>query len=181
MIEWLHEIDAAVLHWFGAGRSPALDAFFAVATWAGSLWLIAPASLALAGLAWRRRHRHAALLLACGPLAASLAGWLMKFAVDRARPDVLAPLIAMPADPSFPSGHTLQATAFALAALLAWRASGRSLAAWMVAAAAAYVALVGASRLYLQVHYPSDVAAGLVLGAACVLALQAFLNSRSSP
>jgi undecaprenyl-diphosphatase len=182
MIDWIQAIDAGTLRWFAAARTPALDGFFAAATWAGSLWLIAPASLALAWFAWRRGGgRRAALLLALGPPVASLAGWAVKFALDRARPALFAAPVDLPADPSFPSGHTLQATAFALASLLAWHAAGQRVATWMVATAAAYVALIGASRLYLQVHYPSDVAAGLVLGAACVLALQYIVTSRRIP
>lgn len=178
MADFLQRIDAGLLGWLAAQRAPALDGFFAAVTWAGSLWLVAPASLALAWLAWRHGQRGAALLLGLGPLFASLVSWSLKLAFDRARPDAFPAVIALPADASFPSGHTVQAAAFALASLLAWHAAGQRVAPWMLAAAAAYVALVGASRLYLQVHFPSDVLAGLVVGAACVLALHALVAQR---
>jgi undecaprenyl-diphosphatase len=75
----------------------------------------------------------------------------------------------MPQDWSFPSAHAAQATAFALAWLLRPGASpGRIEIAVLVAA----VAAVFASRLYLQVHFPSDVLAGAVLATLWVLLLR---------
>ncbi|RLJ68205.1 phosphatase PAP2 family protein [Sulfurisoma sediminicola] len=183
MIAWIEGIDAGLLGWLATQRTPLLDGFFAAVTWAGSLWLIAPASLALAWLAWRHGQRTAALLLGLGPLAASLASWALKLACDRTRPDTFPPLIPLPADASFPSGHTVQATAFALTLLLALHASGREVTVAMAAVALGYVALIGLSRLYLQVHYPSDVVAGMVVGVVGVvgvLAVHALIAPRSA-
>jgi undecaprenyl-diphosphatase len=171
-------IDTAVLGWFAGQRGPALDAFFAAVTWGGSLWLVLPASLILAALAWQARRPLAAWLLALGPLGASLAGWALKFAVARPRPDQFAAVVDIPADPSFPSGHTTQAAAFALACLLA---VGTRPNAALVAIAVAYVGLVAASRLYLQVHFPSDVAAGLLLAVLCVGGVHLLLRAHSAP
>lgn len=180
MIAWIEGIDAGLLGWLAAVRTPALDAFFAGVTWAGSLWLIAPASLALAWLAWYHGQRTAALLLGLGPLVASLCSWLLKFAFDRARPDAFPAVIGLPADASFPSGHTVQATAFALTLLLALHASGREVTVAMAAAALGYVALIGLSRLYLQVHFPSDVVAGVAVGVLAVLAVHALIAPRAA-
>jgi undecaprenyl-diphosphatase len=171
-------LDTAVLGWFAGQRGPVLDAFFAAVTWGGSLWLVLPASLLLAALAWRTQRSAAAWLLALGPLLASIAGWALKFAVARPRPDQFSAVVAIPADPSFPSGHTTQAAAFALACLLAAHARPNAA---LVAVAIAYVGLVAASRLYLQVHFPSDVAAGLVLAVVCVGGLHLLLNARPLP
>jgi len=88
-------------------------------------------------------------------------------------------VVATPADPSFLSGHTTQAAAFALACLLA---AGTRLNAALVAIAITYVvALVAASHLYLQVHFPSDVAAGLMLAVVCVGGLHLMLQPRPGP
>jgi membrane-associated phospholipid phosphatase len=180
LISWIEAIDAGLLGWLAAMRTPALDGFFAAVTWAGSLWLIAPASLALAWLAWHHGQRAAALLLGLGPIVASLCSWLLKFAFDRARPDVFPAVIGLPADASFPSGHTVQATAFALSLLLALHASGREVTAMMAGAALGYIALIGLSRLYLQVHYPSDVVAGMAVGLLGVLAVHALIAPRAA-
>ena len=92
----------------------------------------------------------------------------LKLAVARTRPGLFEPLVTMPIDPSFPSAHTMQACAFAVACLLQCRHPAR-LTGWLLAAA--FVTLVGASRVYLQVHYPSDVLAGAAVALAWVGAL----------
>lgn len=88
---------------------------------------------------------------------------LLKLIVARPRPFTIERdfvlLVDPPADWSFPSGHT--AASFAAAAAL--RDAG-----WKVTLPTSILAgLIALSRLYLFVHYPSDVVAGLVLGLAC--------------
>ena len=70
----------------------------------------------------------------------------------------------MPGDFSYPSAHTVQITAFALAVILTLVLPAQR--AWWFALVFIIVVTVGASRLYLQVHFPSDVLAG---GAAAAL------------
>ena len=160
--------DRRVLEALHAAREPWLDAFFAAFTWLGSIALLLPASVAL-GWAWRGRgDRHSVWRL---PLAVGGA-WLFahagKLLVTRPRPDLHAPVIAMPADLSFPSSHAMVAAAFAVALALSLRPRPSPA---VVAAAALAALVVALSRLYLQVHYPSDVAAGAVAGAAWALGL----------
>jgi len=95
----------------------------------------------------------------------------------RPRPDVQDLLVAMPADFSFPSAHTAQAAAFALAcAIMAGRdvSTAAGLLVWGSLSLTAL--LVGISRVYLQVHSISDVVAGAFLGAAWVLTLNRLLK-----
>lgn len=131
------------------------------------LWPLAIAgSLALlaAGL---RRH---ALCLLASLAGAQLLYDAVKVLVERSRPPVLR-LEAL-TSPSFPSGHSTQAAAFWLAAVLVPRAAGLR-GAWMAVATVLAVAValgVGFTRVYLGVHYPADVIAGLLLGAAWALA-----------
>ena len=164
-------LDAVALH-----AGPRLDAFFAAATWAGSIVVLLPAALALA---WRGRAGAAPGLAALLPLATAGA-WLLaqgvKWLVERPRPDLHAPLIAMPVDFSFPSAHSMQIAAFATAWLLAppGRPAGPRL-----AVTAALVLLVAWSRLHLQVHYPTDVLAGLAAGALWTAGLRAALGERA--
>ena len=164
--------DRAALEWMAAHRAPALDAFFAGVTWLGSLYVLAPlALLVLLALLWRGRGCDG-LLLALGLGVAALLSSTLKELVARARPDLFAPLVSSPTDGSFPSGHMTQAVAFALAfLLLGRRREWRGLPALGVLLALIAVS-VGVSRVYLQVHYPTDVAAGLLLGLAWVLGLE---------
>jgi undecaprenyl-diphosphatase len=173
------EFDRQVLGALNALQRPWLDAILTAATWLGSIIVLLPAALALA---WRYRHRGqpgAALLL---PIAVGGA-WLLahagKLLVLRPRPDLYPALIAMPADHSFPSAHTLQITAFAFA----WVLAAGSRPGWpgvtAVTAAALIILVVALSRLYLQVHFPSDVVIAMIAGAAWVLGLRFALGARA--
>lgn len=159
--------------WDGSGlalahalRAPWLDALFGVVTWLGSLLVLLPLAL----LAWWRwRGQRSASFVALALVGAAGLAHLAKLFAARPRPDLFPPLVPMPEDWSFPSAHAAQVTAFALAWLLRPGASpGRTEIAVLVAVAT----LVFVSRLYLQVHFPSDVAAGAVLATLWVLFLR---------
>jgi undecaprenyl-diphosphatase len=81
------------------------------------------------------------------------------------------------ASASFPSGHTTQATAFYLALLIIFLASKPSRRGAVAAAIATIGVVLGIvfSRVYLGVHYPSDTAAGVLLGASWSLLACSFL------
>lgn len=96
---------------------------------------------------------------------------LWKIVVQRPRPDLFSPLIEMPADGSFPSAHAMQVTAMALAWLLRPETRAPPLASLVAAVLVIGVAL---SRVYLQVHFPSDVLVGIAASALLVLALSAM-------
>lgn len=167
--------DRALLGWLADLRTPWLDTAVAAFTRLGSAWLLWPAALAWAGLGRRRHGWRAALPLLSLALAAA-AGYWTKLLVQRPRPD-LFPLPGLAAgQASFPSLHTAQSLAFLLAlALLLGRRSA-------LAAALCLGLGIGASRLYLQVHYPSDVLAGACLGIACAAACRPWLEGyRSQP
>ena len=92
-----------------------------------------------------------------------LCNLMLKNAVDRIRPcdlnTAVELLVARPGDPSFPSGHT-SASFAAATVLLMNRWKGR----WITLVVAALIAF---SRLYLYVHFPTDVLGGLILGVFC--------------
>jgi undecaprenyl-diphosphatase len=92
---------------------------------------------------------------------AGLLNWLLKISFGRVRPEPFFDY-PLPGSPSFPSGHALFAASVfgGLAALLAPRLKHRPLKIAIWISAALLILLVGLSRVYLGVHYPSDVLAG---------------------
>ncbi len=114
---------------------------------------------------WRSDHRPEAIDFLLLFVAVELITWALKLAVDRPRATglrVVAPYLPTPLDPSFPSGHASRT--FASAGLLGhrlrrWR--------WPLYALATGI---GFSRIYLGIHYPSDVLAGALLGLGAAVA-----------
>lgn len=113
------------------------------------------------------RLRLEAGLLAASLIAASLLNSGIKDLVGRPRPFVV-PHLAQVSSASFPSGHAmLSATTYlAMAALLARNQQSLAARYYILGWAIALVLLIGASRIYLGVHWPSDVLGGWCLGAA---------------
>lgn len=161
------EWDRRLLAWFAGQRTPMLDSFFAGMTWLGSFYLLAPAVLAATLVMARRGLTPSAWVLAAGFYGAALFTFLLKRLLGRARPDTGDPaLVALPADAAFPSGHTTQAVAVALC--LWWLARRhRPRWQWPIGSLLGSLALLVAnSRIYLQVHWPSDVTGGALLAIA---------------
>lgn len=156
--------DRAVLDHFAASRGPALDDFFQAVTWLGSSHVLAPAAVLILAILAARRRWASAWPLGTIYFGASLTTWLLKQAFGRERPQLHAALAEVArSDWSFPSGHATHAAAFALGL---WLLVARLRPAWRVPAGlvlGAIVLLVAASRLHLQVHWPSDVLAGILV------------------
>jgi membrane-associated phospholipid phosphatase len=130
----------------------------------GRSWLLLPLA-ALIGLAlWRSLGLRSWVPLIAVVGADALQN-AVKALVDRPRPSVTH--LEHVTSSSFPSGHATQSTAFlvALLALVCVGRSGRLRAATTVLAVVLACA-IGASRVYLGVHYPTDVVAGIILGGA---------------
>ena len=133
------------------------------------LWIV----LSLALLCWRPTRKVGAaslLALAIGFLCTNVA---VKPLIQRPRPytavEGLVPLLTSGDPNSFPSGHTCAA----FAAGLAW--AGTCSARWARVAAVVSAVCMGLSRLYVGVHYPSDVLAGALIGSLAALAALAAL------
>ncbi len=155
--------DVQFARWLVGERSPAGTDVFRVFTFFGSPAVaLAISAVVFVGLYRRRLLVQAALLpLVLG--GAELLNLILKLSFHRTRPDVAFVQID---SYSFPSGHAMiSAAAYGALAYLAWpqlRTHGRR--ALLVAATALGVALIGFSRLYLGVHYLSDVLAGVAGG-----------------
>ena len=157
----MQAFELSILDWIQAHlRCGLLDAVLPVISWTcnhGELWIL----LALCLVIYKRTRRQGwtvatALVLdlvCCNLLLKPLIGRIRPFAVNTA----VELLIPPPLDASFPSGHT----AASFAAVFALKAAGSPL--WKPALAVAI--LIAFSRLYLYVHWPSDVLGGALLGA----------------
>lgn len=122
---------------------------------------------AVTGYLLLRGKRATAWLLLVSVGGGTAVSTLLKYAFARPRPDVVTPA-ARVFTASFPSGHaTMSAIAFlTIAALLARAEAKPRLKVYILALGVILTVLVGLSRIYLGVHYPTDVLAGWCLGAA---------------
>ncbi len=141
-------------------RSPFLNTLMQTVTWAGS-YAAAIVAIILAFLFWRvKGWRGSALRLAVAVGGAAACSALLKTLFARPRPEVI-PALTTPETFSFPSGHTTIALAFyGSLAIMLWRHDYRTVPVALVL----LVVVVALSRVYLGVHYPSDVAGSVFLG-----------------
>ena len=171
------DIDARLLAQAHALRHPVLNAFFVAITWCGSIYVLLPAALPVAWQRWSIGRKHEAVFLLGSLVGARVLAGLIKQMVDRPRPALFPVLGRLPDDPSFPSAHAMQISAFALGCVLLLGARQRSIA---IVLALSLVLLVAYSRVFLQVHYPSDVIAGMVIAACWVIGLRLLLLPRGA-
>lgn len=165
--------EAQVLLLIHAQATPWLDlAMLLLSRSVSAPWAASFAVLSAGVLLCRRRWAEGAFwVLATGGAAAlNLAA---KHAFGRIRPDLFVS-IAPETTYSFPSGHAMQSTAIIAAlVILCWRTSWR----WpALATGCLFVAAIGLSRVYLGVHYPSDILAGWSLALAWVVSLRVALD-----
>lgn len=171
--------DSPTLRWLHAHASPGLDTLMLRATLIGGTSGMLPLA-ALVGLGlWLSGHRREARFGLAGVGGVCVIVLVTKSVFQRARPDLWLSL-APEHDYGFPSGHAMLSSAVVGVLLfLLWRSrAGRSLQVLGTVAGVAFVLLVGASRLYLGVHFPSDVLAGWAASLAWVSgAYQLLLGS----
>jgi len=155
-------LDIEILQAVALHRDATVTSIAEILTTAGSFPLLAP--LSVAALLLRRWNRPAddiaLVVIAAGSAALP---WLVKLIVARPRPtfEHLQQLSSL----SFPSEHTTQAAAICLTvAILLSKDLNRGLRELVIVLALLIAVVVAWSRVYLGVHYPSDVAAGLILG-----------------
>lgn len=161
----MQAMELAVLDWVQANlRCGFLDAVLPAITRLsdhGEIWILLAAVLLLT-----KKYRWAGISVALALiLDLAVCNGFLKPLVDRIRPcevnTAVALLVAAPGDASFPSGHT--AASFTAVTAL-WRSGG--VPKWLRWGALALAAVIALSRIYLYVHWPTDVLGGAVLGAA---------------
>jgi undecaprenyl-diphosphatase len=158
-----------------------IDAARDITVLGGRTFLVLVIVLALGYLALDRKYA-ALCLVAVAASGGGLLSTVLKHLIGRERPDVVSHFVSV-ASPSFPSGHSMLAAVvyLTLGALLALFAAPRRISTYFVSVALLLTVLVGSSRVYLGVHYPTDVlggwAAGLVWALVCWLVAR-YLQSR---
>ena len=165
MPEWLFNVDGGILLWIQetlrcALLTPVLTVYTQLGN-AGLLWIV----LSLILLCFPKTRKAGFVSLLAMLLGLLCTNVVLKHLVGRTRPwltvEGLVHLVAEPDPNSFPSGHTCAAFAAASAwwRTLPWR--------WMKITAVAMAAVMGFSRLYVGVHFPTDVLAGAAVGLLC--------------
>ena len=165
--------DEPILAWFYAQRAGWLtDVMYALSV-IGSEWVMIPIAALIILLLWWRGAEWRFFMLSMG--GASLIMLLTKVFFARSRPDLFPDAeLWQTSSPSFPSGHATGSMALFLTLYLFSR---RHRTRWRYAAlvlGGLFAFFVSMSRLYLQVHYPSDILAGWALAAAWVLGVNLF-------
>lgn len=153
--------------------SPQLTSFMIAMTDIGSWMGVVPIGITVLWILLARKKRGAAVLFAVSVFGGLVLDAALKISFHRPRP---TPFFGfpLPMSYSFPSGHAL--VSFCFFGVLAWIITQHLSARWQRVliwiAAVVLIALIGLSRIYLGVHYPSDVAAGYLAAAVWVSAIE---------
>jgi membrane-associated phospholipid phosphatase len=159
--------DDTVLRWFAAHRTPHLNSIMLQITSLGNpttiLVLLSVSCLFL----WLTQHRYSVYLLLIGILGGTFINTGLKLIFHRDRPSIVE-WVTQVSSESFPSGHAMMSLiAYGSVAYLVGRLEPSRLMriiTWILAVI--IILAIGTSRVYLGVHYPSDVIAGYVGGLA---------------
>jgi undecaprenyl-diphosphatase len=178
-------LDVRLAHWFRAHATAGFtDAMLFVTHWNGILGSSIMGVLLAGWFRYRKAHYWLIVVLVSVP-GGMLLNVVLKHLFRRARPTLEDPLLTL-STYSFPSGHTAAATVFygLLACYLVRQVRTWPARAAIMAAACALVMLVALSRMYLGVHYLSDVLAAAAEGAAwlalCITAVSALQRRRAA-
>ncbi len=157
-------LDVIISYGIYSLRNPLLtDVMFAI-TFLGADFVLGAATLVLIILAWKH-YKKEALLFSSVLIMTGALNLFLKGLIQRPRPD-LAPLIDLTNSYSFPSGHAMNAFVFySLLAYFAFHFTRNKKFTLVISfIAIILILLIGISRIYLGVHYPSDVIAGFIAG-----------------
>lgn len=171
--------DDAVLRWIGEHRPLNLEPVMLEITFLGTGTVVLAVVAVSAMFLWLTRHQYSAALLLISTVGGILLNNLLKVGFDRPRPQVFE-WGSQALSSSFPSGHAMSAAVvYGTVAYLAARLQKRHLhRVFTLMAAFLLIVLIAITRLYLGVHYPSDVLAGIIIGLAwasfCMATLEAI-------
>lgn len=183
LVDTLHDgqvfpFDVPLLEAMHAMASGTLNRVFLLFTELGYAWGVIPVDVVLVLVLVLRRHRREGLFAAMSIIGSLLLNLAAKHSFARVRPDLWTS-IRPETTYSFPSGHAMGSMTLAMVlVLLCWsvRTSWGWGWRWPVSLlAAAFVVMVGLSRIYLGVHYPSDILAGWTAASAWVVCVYSLV------
>lgn len=158
-MEIINRIDGFGFEFFESISNVFFDWFFKIITYStnsGIIWI----ALAFVFLLKKKYRKIGAFIIVALVVSVVVNSFVLKLIFDRARPFIadtsIKLLVAAPSDSSFPSGHTATSFACATAVFLFHKRFGFL--------CLLYACLVGASRVYLHVHYLTDVIGGMIVG-----------------
>lgn len=163
-------IDIGLLKYIYENRIPFFDIAFLIFTDTAALIAFGvPSTLIIFSILTKNPDlRKKVVLIFISVALSAIVANILKYTLDMPRPYELYPFIkklGSGGSPSFPSGHTADAFAFAMTVSLLWHK-------WKIAIPVfVWASLVGYSRMSLGVHFPSDVIAGAIIGVTCAVAM----------
>ncbi len=167
--------DQPFLWFVHAHATPALDNLMVFFSRAGSGLVLVPFDTLIFILLFLKKQRREAFFWGLAVGGAALINFLAKLGFSRARPSLWAPLLPETTF-SFPSGHAMQSMAVGTALVIVlWHTRWRYV---VLLLSASFVLAVGLSRIYLGVHYPSDILAGWCASVAWVVGIRSLVMNR---
>ena len=168
--------DAPILNWLHACATPALDGFFILMSRLGYIWGVVPCDVALLLYLLLRRRFRDALFFGIAVIGSAVLNIVAKNHYARLRPDLWISL-RPETTYSFPSGHAMGSATLAVALIvLVWPTRWR----WLIVTVSLFfVGLVGVSRVYLGVHYPSDILAGWAAAIAWTFGMYMLVDQKA--
>ena len=180
--------DDAVMNFIAANQNPTLKSAMLEITMLGTGTVVMTMVIVAAAFLWLNKHKHSSILLGVATGGGIVLNNLLKSGFDRPRPQIFE-WGTHAVTSSFPSGHAMSAAIVysTIAYLVARLQRDHVSRVLTMTMAAILIVLICVSRLYLGVHYPSDVLAGVIIGLAwagfCMATLEAIqlFARRNSP
>jgi membrane-associated phospholipid phosphatase len=170
--------DAPILNFLHALATPALNHFFVMMSLLGYLWGVVPVDAVIVVLLVALRRFRDGLFFGLAVMGSAILNIVAKNHYARARPDLWLS-ITPETTYSFPSGHAMGSMTLGMAVIiLCWPTRWR----WPVLVVSAiFILMVSVSRVYLGVHYPSDILAGWTAAIAWTFGMYVLVDQKAPP
>lgn len=173
----IHVYDRQILEWLGSLRGSLTNGPAVDITALGSPTVITLFTVSIVLLLLLIKNFPAAIYLSLASIGAGIGTILIKDILGRARPDVIPKLVEVSGQ-SYPSGHSFGASAFyfSVAIILSSYLPNYRIKAGLFLFACIWIGMIGLSRMYLGVHFPTDVVSGICLGISWSLLLAGIMS-----